>query len=121
MNSNDIKLIFIIIIVSLLVLLFTINSDDKYFKKAVVYYENDKVLEIDLTLKEEKYYEVDGYNGKVKLFTKDGSIKVIEEKSPLHICSNMGYISKSYESIVCLPNKVVVKIEALEDIDTIVR
>ena len=48
------------------------------------------------------------------------SAKVVEEKSPLHLCSKQGYISKSYETIVCLPNKIVIKLESNDDLDVIV-
>ena len=33
--------------------------------------------------------------------------------------AKQGYISKSYESIICLPNKIVIKLENNSDIDVI--
>ena len=50
---------------------------------------------------------------------KNKKIKVLKEDSPLHLCSKQGYISKSYESIICLPNKIVIKLENNSDIDVI--
>ena len=46
-----------------------------------------------------------------------------EEESPLHLCSKQGFIEESYESIVCLPNKIVIKISSKKkkDLDTILR
>ena len=44
---------------------------------------------------------------------------MLKEDSPLHLCSKQGYISKSYESIICLPNKIVIKLENNSDIDVI--
>lgn len=121
MNQNDIKLVLSVIIISLCIFVYIFITEENGAKDAVVYYDNEEVLKIDLTNKNERTYDVKGYNGNVKLYTKDGMIKVVEEKSPKHLCSKTGYISKSYESIVCLPNKVVVKIVADTDIDTIVR
>lgn len=90
-------------------------------KKAEVFYENSKILTIDLSIPEKKIYEVDGYNGKVKIEAIDGKIRVIEEKSPLHLCSKQGYISETYESIICLPNKIVINIKANDDYDTVIE
>ena len=66
--------------------------------------------------------KVKGYNGNVIIKTKKGSIKVSDEKSPLHLCSKQGWISNTYEIIVCLPNKIVIKLQTdNEKIDTIVK
>ena len=89
----------------------------------MVYYDNNLVLTIDLNESEEKIYIVDGFNGEVKIIAGNGKIKVDEEESPLHLCSKQGFIEESYESIVCLPNKVVIKISSKKkkDLDTILR
>ena len=121
MNHNDKKLIGIlfIIVFCLFTLLFFLSSKEK--KNALVYFEDDLLLTIDLSKKGNFYYEVDGLLGKVKLETIDGKIRVIEENSPNHICSKQGFINQSYEVLVCLPNKIVIKIEEQSEIDTIVK
>ena len=58
-------------------------------------------------------------NNDVRIKVKNKKIKVLKEDSPLHLCSKQGYISKSYESIICLPNKIVIKLENNSDIDVI--
>lgn len=121
MNQNDIKLALSIIIISLFIFVFIFLTEENGTKTAVVYRENKEVLKIDLTDHNGRYYDVKGNNGNVKIYTRNGMVKVVEENSKNHICSNMGYISKSYESIVCLPNKVVIKIVADTGLDTIVR
>lgn len=119
MNKKDVLLIIFLLIFSLGLLLFLklIPAKDS---KALVYYNDEVILEIILDEKEE-VYKVDGYNGEVIIEKKNKKIRVNEEVSPLHICSKQGYISKSYESIVCLPNKIVIKIVDNETIDTVVR
>jgi len=119
MNKKDYLLIGFVLVLSLLGI-FMLKEDESINKKAVIYYDNEKVLEIDLS-KDEDTYEVMGENGVVKIVAGLGRVKVESESSPLHLCSKQGYISSSYESIVCLPNKIVVKIESIDDIDTIVR
>lgn len=121
MNKSDLKLIVIVIIIIFMCFISFKFLDKKESKKAIVYYENKEILTIDLNDKEKKIYEVDGFNGKVKIVTLDGKVKVEQEKSPLNLCSKQGYIRASYESIVCLPNKITIKIEAKAYVDTIVK
>lgn len=120
MNKQDKLLILVLLIVVIILLLIFKLNEKKDNLLAVVYYENNKVLTIDLSKDEDVYY-VEGYNGNVKLIAGNGKIKVDEEESPLHLCSKQGYITKSYESIVCLPNKIVIKIEANDELDAIVK
>lgn len=117
LNKNDILLIIVLLIISI-ICIFILNKNDKKNKVATVYYNNELIKTIDLNI--DKTYEIEGYNGIVKIKVKNQKIKVLEEKSPLHLCSKSGYISKSYETIVCLPNKVVIEIEG-NDLDTVVK
>ncbi|MGI6324490.1 MAG: NusG domain II-containing protein [Bacilli bacterium] len=120
MNRSDFKLIIgIIILVGLLMIGMSLGQDNGA-RQALVYYDNELILTIDLA--SDKTYEVDGFNGKVVLETKNNKIRVIEEISPLHICSYQGWIDSPHEIIVCLPNKIVVKIDDKErEFDVIVR
>ena len=120
MNKDDLKLVSILLIMASIFLIGFKLIEKKENKKAIVYYENKEVLIIDLN--ENKNYVVDGFNGEVNIVVKDGKIKVDEEKSPLHLCSKQGYISSTYETIVCLPNKITIKIEANDNsLDTVVK
>lgn len=117
-NKSDIILLAILIIMSLsLIIILKLNKTDS--KVAKVYYNSDLVLTIDLSY--DKVYEVDGYNGKVVLKVKNSKIKVLEEKSPIHLCSKQGYIKNSYETIVCLPNKIVIEIDDSKTLDSVVK
>ena len=123
MNKSDIKLIIINLLIAITVLFVIAIIDKNNSKEALVYYDNNLVLTIDLNESEEKIYIVDGFNGEVKIIAGNGKIKVDEEESPLHLCSKQGFIEESYESIVCLPNKIVIKISSKKkkDLDTILR
>ncbi|MDD4036564.1 MAG: NusG domain II-containing protein [Bacilli bacterium] len=122
MNKSDIKLIVIILVITSVVFLLFKAMDNNGSKEAHVYYDNDLILKIDLDINEVKEYKVKGLNGDVILEVKKGKVRVKEEISPLNLCSNQGFIQSSYEVIVCLPNKIVVKIvEKDKNIDVIVR
>lgn len=107
MNKSDFKLVGILLTVSLIGILgFKLFS--KSGNSAFVYHDGNLVLTIDLSV--DKEYVVAGDLGDVAIVVRDGKIKVEEETSPLHLCSKQGFIDNSTESIVCLPNKIVINI-----------
>jgi hypothetical protein len=87
---------------------------------ADVYLKNERILTIDLNT-EKKTYTVKGTLGKIVIEAGNGKIRVIEEKSSNHICSKQGWVSKKGDSIVCLPNEVVIQLSGKMELDTIVR
>lgn len=119
MNKHDLTLILIFLVLVILCFI-TIYSKKKDGNKAVVYYEDQEILTIDLK-EEEKEYIVEGFLGEVKILAGNGRIKVVEENSPNHLCSKQGYISSSYQTITCLPNKIVIEIKDQDDLDTVVK
>ncbi len=110
MNRNDIKLIIIVLVIT--IILFSLSLFQKKASIANVYHENDLILEIDLSIN--KTYEVDGDNGKVVIEVLNNQIRVIAENSPYHLCSKQGFISNSGQSIVCLPNKIIIELPNIE-------
>lgn len=130
LRAGDKILIFIIlgfsIILAGLVILLNPNTENS---EVVIRIENKLVKKIPLeNLEISKQYEFEfnnniGYiemkNGKVRMLVMDRTI------CPEAICSNTGWIDKSYQSIVCLPNKIIVTIEgkkeAVTEIDMIVE
>ncbi len=117
MNKNDIILIIILIVITTTLFL-TLNINSNPSDYAYVYYENDLIKEIDLNIN--NTYVVNGYNGEVIIEVNNKQIRVNEENSPYNICSNQGYISKSNQQIICLPNKIVIEIGGNE-LDTEVK
>lgn len=115
MKLNDLILIAIILLIVGIILIF---NKKEIPNQAKVYYENDLILTIDLS--QNKEYDVQGYNGNVHIVVLDNKIKVEEENSPKHLCSKQGFISSSNETIVCLPNKILIKIESDDSLDTVI-
>lgn len=117
MNKSDIKLLVIlsIVIVSICII---INITKKEGSTAEIYYGDKLVLTIDLNI--DKEYIVDGELGNVVLEVKNKEIRVKEENSPKHICSREGFIGDSSRTLICLPNKIIVKIVGEANIDGVV-
>lgn len=117
MNKSDIKLITILGIIVLVIFVFTtITKEDGSI--AEVYYKDKIVLTIDLNVDGE--YVTHGELGDVVLEVKDKKIRVKSENSPRNICSREGYIGDSTRTLICLPNKVIVKIIGENKIDGVV-
>lgn len=117
MNKNDLKMILIVVsIVFILFLICFLNKEKA--TTALVYYESNLILTIDLDIDGE--YVVQGDNGEVIIKVLDKKIKVESENSPYHLCSKQGYISNAGESIICLPNKIIIELPN-NDIDTEVK
>lgn len=115
MNKNDIKLILILLLLILIFFLFKSSSDDNK-KVAYVYYKDEVIKTISLN--EDGKYVVDGENGKVIMEVSDNKIRVIEETSEKNLCSKQGY----GDIIVCLPNKIVIKVKKEDnELDGVVR
>lgn len=107
MNKSDFKLVLIVAVISIVFIgFYSFSKTDG--SSALVYYDGTLIETIDLNI--DSFYTVTGFNGDVLLEVKDGKIRVNEENSPLHLCSRQGFIKESYESIVCLPNKIVINI-----------
>lgn len=119
MNKSDIKLIIVITLIVIISYLF-LNLKKEKGKIATVYYDNKIVLTIDLTKEQKQEFDVLGDNGNVHIVALYGKVKVEEENSPKNLCSKQGFISSSNQSIVCLPNKIIIKINSSK-YDAIVR
>ena len=118
MNKDDIIVCILIFILGLILYLFSLNKSTG--EVAIVYYDHDEVLRIDLKDKSQRTYTVNGYNGDILIETIDGKVRVVDEISPKHLCSKQGFINSSSDSIICLPNKVVIEITS-DEVDTVVR
>lgn len=116
MNKKDLLLIIIVLFICIVMFLLFSNKSGSY---AYVYYENKVIKKINMNIN--GLYTVQGYNGDVVIEVLNNKIRVKEETSNKNICSNMGFVSSPLEPIICLPNKIVVKIIEDSEIDTIIR
>lgn len=123
MSKQDLKLIGIILTIALIMLI-CLNSIPKMKNGiAKVYYDNQLIQTIDLNIDQTNI--IQGEKGDIKIEVQNNQIRVVSETSEKHLCSKQGWIKNTTQSIVCLPNKVVIKIEnnseADKDLDTIVK
>ena len=121
-KRNDIILIVSILLISFLGIIAIRVMDKEYSSKtAVIIIDGSEISRIPVdNTKEEKRVSFKFGNNVGYLDIKDGAIKMEEmdlKICPEKVCSETGWISKSYETIVCLPNRIAVNIENREAVD----
>ncbi|MCR4726059.1 MAG: NusG domain II-containing protein [Clostridia bacterium] len=93
--------------------LFLIFSPEKG-SAAEVYVEGRKVA--TLPLNQDKVLSLDH----LKIIVSGGKVWVEESDCPNKICEKTGKISKKGQAIVCLPNKVAIRISGKGEVEAIV-
>lgn len=114
---NDIILIVSLLLVTIISLIVVISTRSKASNIANVYVQNELTLSIDLSKKEEKDYEINGFKGPLTIHTKDGAIAVIKSNCPHQDCVKTGYVNVSNKPIICAYNQVYIVIEGTANYD----
>lgn len=76
-------------------------------KRAVLYCDGKEITTFDLSADSEYIFENYLRN---KIVVKDGSIFIEDSDCPDKVCVHSGKISKSGQTICCLPNKVLIRV-----------
>lgn len=126
MNKYDKLLIVIIILGSIFAYVPLLIGDYQSKgsdKEVVVQYMEEIVLRVPLN--KDKTYIVDGLLGDVYVEVLDDKVRIEKENSPYHLCSIQGWISDVNRPIICLPNKIVVRIVTTkpsdDEVDSVVQ
>ena len=77
--------------------------------RTVLVYQKDKLLE-QARLEKDKITTI--LNGRMQIETREGRVRVLNSDCPHHICKNMGWIKYNGETIVCVPNQVLIEIKS---------
>ena len=120
-KRNDIILIGAFLLLAIVLSVYLYTSGDEGDKVIV---KIDGEVSEEFSLSENINYMIELGDGKYnKLSIQDGYAEIIDASCPDQICVNHQPIQKSGESIVCLPNKLVIEIESdsARDIDAIVN
>ncbi len=130
MKKTDLILLGIVLLISIIgygVLRVVLNESSTSDGIATVMYLDSPILEIFLedgsykiiddefvnSIDNDKFtYTVTGTNGDVVIQYKDFKVRVIDEISPQNICQAQGWSSSPLRPITCLPNNLVIIIEA---------
>ncbi len=112
-KKNDIILIGVIVLLALAVILF-LNLSRKEGSRVVVTVDGKPYQSFDLNT-DTTFTVEDGNGGYNSFMIKNGSVDMFKASCPDKICVNHKPIHYNHETIVCLPNKVVLTIESAEN------
>lgn len=121
MKKNDIILILVVLILAGGTFLWMSLSGGETGAKAFVYVDGEVQATYDL--KTEGEFEIVTDQGKNILVIRDGEADMTEADCPDGLCVKQHAISKTGETIVCLPHKVVIEVEGAQEseLDAITR
>lgn len=122
-RKNDVWIVLLFVIIAVATALgyhFAANNDETG-KIAVISLDGQIIKKINLdSLTEPLKIEIDGHYRQV-IYAEPGRICFGESECPHKSCVKMGWISERGSSAVCLPNRVIIKIEGdFEETDGVV-
>jgi hypothetical protein len=88
--------------------LFSFKKQDSGRQEAMVYKNNILVKEIELPVIGTKYFPLD--KADIEIEVQGQSVRISKVSCPLKICQHAGWISSSWQTITCVPNRVLIKI-----------
>ena len=111
----DILLILLIIAISLIVLLSNLRLGGLGGQKYVLIYVDNKLVK-EISYDERTERRIDFLFGQAGEYTatleiSEGLVRILplpQELCPQGICAHTGWISRSYQSIVCVPNRIMI-------------
>ena len=71
------------------------------------------------SLSEDQIVEIKSNKGHNTMEIKDGQVSIIDADCPNKDCMKFGSISQTNQTIICLPNKVSIKISGESDLDAV--
>lgn len=116
MKRGDLVLISVVLVAALIFLVprwMDGNNSEKNHKNpltATITVDGQVFKTVELT-KEEQIIEIQTDHGLNILKVHDYGIEMIEADCPDEVCLTFGFVDKNNQSIVCLPNKVLVELE----------
>ena len=115
MKKKDILLV--ISIIFLIIVLFIVNNNiDKEYSEAIEIYVNNEIYKtVSINAEEDLMIEIGSEYNHIKIH--DGGAEIVDASCEDNVCVNTGFISKVSERIVCMPNKVVIKVKKIENAD----
>ncbi|NLY90499.1 MAG: NusG domain II-containing protein [Firmicutes bacterium] len=125
MTKGDRWLLLIMITVGLSLLAWRTWSFPSSHRQVRVFRDGDLILSFVLQEKMTRTDQVEVDGGVATLEVKDGAVRLAPESAhscPRRVCVRTGWIKQPGESIICAPNKLVIRIESMEaEIDAISR
>jgi len=96
------------IFIIILFLLSVFFLPKKHGEKVIV--SVDKTRTFVYPLNQDREFIINGKLGTAKVEIGDGRVRILNSPCPLKICEKKGWISNKGDFIICIPNRVVIRI-----------
>ena len=116
-KKADLIIVLLAAVMALSIILFFARNDDG--KTAVILKDGREITRIDLNNPEKREITVGGEYENV-IVCENGEIGVIHSTCPGGVCVTSGKISGAGKSIVCLPNRMEIRITGSGEVDVMV-
>jgi len=116
MNKKDLLVLSIIFLI--ISLAYIISSFHKTGGDTVLIQVDGKDF-LHLSLDEDRIVKVSGPLGVSIVEIKDGRVRMLSSPCPDKLCIKEGYIDKAGQVIICIPNRIVIKIEGRAGLDAL--
>jgi hypothetical protein len=103
----DLIIIFILIAASLLSIPYLNNNRPS---TVIIYKDNNIYAKYPLNKNRE--ITVNGYHGPMNIEILNGRIRIVSSTCQKQICVNYGYINKSFQQLICVPNHILIEIQS---------
>ena len=117
-QKGDAIAILIVVVLIVISCIFFLPRGETENASVEVFRNGEKVYEF--SLKEDRNFTVEGEYINV-IAIKDGRVSIVESDCPGTDCVHTGWISSAGKSIVCLPNRVEVRVTSFDEVDFVVR
>lgn len=108
-NKKDLLFIAAILLAAGLAFLFFRPQPSESLSRAEISVDGKAVMELDLS--EDQVLTVDGAGGGYnRIQVRDGAVSVLEASCPDKVCVHTGTVRYPGETIVCLPNRMIVTV-----------
>ena len=112
-----ILLVVLVVSVALCLVFFLPKKSDRSL--ANVYVDGQLVLSVDLSKRESFVRTVETPYGNNSIQVEDGKIRVLDADCPDKVCVRSGWRTAGGAPIVCLPHKLVIKMESNGEVDAV--
>jgi len=95
---------------------YVLFNQSRFFpEKPVAVVEISGVVRYTIPLDGDKQINLNDWNPPVVLDVKPGKIRILENDCAQHICIHTGYITKTGQSIICVPKKILIYLKNVDE------
>ncbi|CDZ74430.1 putative membrane protein [Peptoniphilus sp. ING2-D1G] len=123
MKKGDYLVIILVIFSSFFIFAKIKNENNTKGDTVAVYVDSQRVAQYNLKVDDGKIIDINSKYGKNKIKIEEGKVKMVDSTCKDKVCMHMKAIDANNETIICLPNRLVVKIESesSQDVDVILQ